>query len=288
MSKIFTGKTVDEATAAGLEELGIKESEAEVLVLDQGSKGFLGFGAKPAKVQLIVKTKKEPTIEPEQAEAAPVEKRAEAAPKERKQFKPKGEKKPLKEVVAPEEEQYVKPENPTEDAVKAEKFLVGLLKILGVEATVELLAENSEKAVYNIVTEDSSSAIGYRGEVLDSLQTLVGAVYNTEKEKYLRVVVDCEGYRAKRQKTLVSLAKKLATKAVATGRKVTLEPMNPYERRIIHSALIDYEGVKTVSEGKEPNRFVAIIPDGYDPMKAKRSGGRFGGKAKGGARPPRG
>jgi len=113
------------------------------------------------------------------------------------------------------------------------------------------------------------------------LQTLVGAVYNIDKEKHLRVVVDCEGYRIKREKTLVSLAKKLAQKAVATGRKITLEPMNPYERRIIHSALVDFEGVKTSSEGREPNRFVAIIPDGYDPSKAHKPG-KFGGKGKGG------
>ena len=159
--------------------------------------------------------------------------------------------------------------------------------MLNVNATVEVAMENHEKVVFNVVTEDSSSVIGFRGEVLDSLQTLVGAVYNTNKDKYLRVVVDCEAYRTKREKTLVGLAKKLAQKAVATGRKVTLEPMNPYERRIIHSALIDFEGVKTVSEGKEPNRFVAIIPDGYDPTKARRSS-RPGGKGKGGKPATRG
>ena len=291
MSKIFTGKTVEEAVKTGLDELGLTIEQVEVLVIEQGSKGFLGIGAKPAKVQLIVDSGKKDKAPAEEKTVAPT-----PAP-EKKPYAEKPAKKAEKPVVKKEEKQAAKPAekpvekaaepveerplNPTEDAVNAEKFLVGLLEILKVDGKVELLSESSEKVVYNVVTEDSSSVIGYRGEVLDSLQTLVSAVYNTNKDKYLRVVVDCETYRAKREKTLVSLAKKLAQKAVATGRKVTLEPMNPYERRIIHSALIDFEGVKTVSEGKEPNRFVAIIPDGYDPSKQRR-GGKFGGKGKGG------
>ena len=291
MSKFFTGKTVDEAVKTGLEELGLTAEQVEVLVIEQGSKGFLGLGAKPAKVQLIVASDKKEDVKPVEtksvAPAPATEKKPYAEKPAKKAEKPQVKKeekavkpieKPTERVEKPADE---RPLNPTEDAVNAEKFLVGLLEILKVDGKVELLSENSEKVVYNVVTEDSSSVIGYRGEVLDSLQTLVSAVYNTNKDKYLRVVVDCETYRAKREKTLVSLAKKLAQKAVATGRKVTLEPMNPYERRIIHSALIDFEGVKTVSEGKEPNRFVAIIPDGYDPSKQRR-GGRFGGKGKGG------
>ena len=308
----ITGKTVDEAVDTGLSELCLKREQVEILVIDQGSKGFLGFGVKPARVQLIVNSEKEKQPAEEKAAAAPAEevkpektKAPTPAPTKEKQEKPasaekrekpekpakkfekreqpkKTEHKPVTPVIeAMPEEEYVKPENPSEDAVKAEKFLIGLLEILKIDGKVELLSETSEKVVYNVITEDSSSVIGYRGEVLDSLQTLVSAVYNTDKEKYLRVVVDCESYRSKREKTLVSLARKLAQKAVATGRKVTLEPMNPYERRIIHSALIDFEGVKTVSEGKEPNRFVAIIPDGYDPSKQRR-GGKFGGKGKGG------
>ena len=184
MSKEFTAKTVDEAVAKGLSELGITLEEAEVKIVEEPTKGGLfGIGAKPAKV------------------------------------------------------------------------------------SVEKTEETDERIVFNLTAIDSSALIGYRGEVLDSIQCLAGAVYNTEKEKYIRVVVDCEGYRDKREKTLVSVANKLAAKAVKTGRKVCLEPMNPYERRIIHSTLMDYEGVKTMSEGKEPSRYVAIIPDNYDPTK---------------------
>ena len=153
------------------------------------------------------------------------------------------------------------------DASKTLDFLNGLLKIMNVTASPSIEEENEERVVVNLTTEDSHALIGYRGEILDSLQCLAGAVYNTDKEKYVRVVVDCENYRSKREKTLDSLAKKLAEKAKKTGRKICLEPMTPYERRIIHSALMDVEGVKTMSEGKEPSRFVAIIPDNYDPTK---------------------
>lgn len=270
MSKIFTGKTVDDAVNEGLKELGLKAEDVEILVIEQGSKGFFGLGAKDARVQLIVKDKKQESVS-----------ETDSAPAKEKKKQPAKQKQAVKEEKT-EQKTFTTPiEKGSADAENAKAFLLGLIKMLGVEGTAQLTEENAEKVVFNIETEDSSSVIGYRGEVLDSLQTLVGAVYNTDKEKYLRVVVDCEGYRAKREKTLVSLAKKLAQKAVATGRKVTLEPMNPYERRIIHSALMDYEGVKTVSEGKEPNRFVAIVPDGYDPTKARRQN-RYGGKDKGG------
>ena len=97
--------------------------------------------------------------------------------------------------------------------------------------------------------------------MLDALQTLAGAVANIGNDEYKRVVVDCENYRAKREETLKDLANKLALKAVKTGRKVTLEPMNPFERRVIHSTLSENEEVKTESQGNEPNRYVVIIPN---------------------------
>ena len=156
------------------------------------------------------------------------------------------------------------------DADNACEFLDGIFSLLKIMATTETVEESEEKIVINLIATDSSSLIGYRGEVLDSLQCLAGAVANKNKENYKRVVVDCENYRDKREATLKSLAQKLAEKAVRTKREITLEPMNPYERRVIHSSLVEFEGVKTVSEGKEPNRYIAIIPDGYDPSKERR------------------
>ncbi|MBQ3165992.1 MAG: protein jag [Clostridia bacterium] len=146
-------------------------------------------------------------------------------------------------------------------------FLEGLFAAMKLTATTEVSLISDEKVVINLITTDSSQVIGYRGEVLDSIQALASAVYNSGKETYKRLVIDCEGYREKREGILKGLALKLAAKAVKTGRKVVLEPMNPFERRIIHSTLVDFEGIKTASEGKEPNRYIAIIPDGYVPAK---------------------
>ncbi len=139
-------------------------------------------------------------------------------------------------------------------------FLEGLFEKLGVNAKASLVLEG-DQIVIDIIAEDSASLIGYRGEVLDSIQTLAGAYANIGKKDYKRVVVNCEGYREKREETLISLAHKLENKAVRLGRNVTLEAMNPYERRIIHSALINSEVVTTTSEGKEPNRYVVIVPN---------------------------
>ncbi len=158
------------------------------------------------------------------------------------------------------------------DGEKAVSFLDGLFEILGITAKCNLKSEE-DKLVIDVITDNSPTLIGYRGEVLDALQTLAGAVANIGKDDYRRVVVNCEGYREKREETLVALAKKLADKAVRTGRKVSLEPMNPYERRILHSALSDSTEVKTQSEGKEPNRFVVIIPNNLKPYDKNRKDG---------------
>ena len=146
------------------------------------------------------------------------------------------------------------------DGEKAVVFLEGLFNKLGVIAKAKLISEG-DQIVIDIITEDSAALIGYRGEILDSIQTLAGAYANIGKKDYKRVVINCEGYREKREETLISLAHKLEDKACRLGRNVTLEAMNPYERRIIHSALVDSDKVKTTSEGKEPNRYVVIIPN---------------------------
>ena len=220
MNNYYTGKTVDDAIEAGLKALGIEKDQAEITVVEEASKGFLGLGSRPAKVLVTKKMN---------------------------------------------------------DEDRTVAFLEGLFDVLKVAVAIEVKKGEDERIVIDLMTANSSALIGYRGEVLDSIQTLAGAVYNSGKEDYSRVMVDCENYREKREKTLISLANKLANKAVKTGRKVTLEPMNPFERRIIHAALTDFAGVKTESEGKEPNRYVVIIPDGYDPTKEKQHFGKKGG-----------
>ncbi len=230
----FTGKTVDEAIALGLQTLGVTEENAEIRVLEEGKKKL--FGSVKARVEIAVKT---------------------------------AEKAEVKEVV--EEEKKVKntplsaPKttgNET-DGERTVAFLEGLFKLLNITACTELVAEG-EKVEINVTAANTTSIIGKHGAMLDAIQTLAGAVANTGREDYKRVVVDCENYRENRERTLNKLAENLAQKAIRLGKKVQLEPMNPYERRIIHAALSNREGVKTVSEGKEPNRYIVVVPDNLE------------------------
>lgn len=152
------------------------------------------------------------------------------------------------------------------DAGRAAEFIDGVLKILGIPAESEIESENEEGNIkINVKTPNSARVIGKRGDVLDAIQCIAGAVANIGNDEYKKVVVDCENYRTQREQTLKTLADKLAKKAVEKGRKMTLEPMNPYERRIIHSALADNPDVKTISEGKEPNRYIAVVPNNAKP-----------------------
>ena len=130
------------------------------------------------------------------------------------------------------------------DGERTVEFLEGLFKLLKITACTELVSEE-EKVEINVTAANSNAVIGKHGATLDAIQTLAGAVANTGRDDYKRVVVDCENYRENREATLVKLAGNLAAKAQRLGRKIQLEPMNPYERRIIHAALSEEEGIKT-------------------------------------------
>jgi spoIIIJ-associated protein len=183
------------------------------------------------------------------------------------------------------------------DGERAVKFLEGLFEILKVEAVSQLVSEG-DKIEINVTAADSQSVIGKHGGMLDAIQTLAGAVANKGRDDYKRVVVDCENYRENREATLQRLAENLAAKAIRMEKKIKLEAMNPYERRIIHAALSNYEGVKTESEGKEPNRYVVIVPANVAdpsapamPARTERSDRRNGGRRddrRGGRRDARG
>lgn len=162
----------------------------------------------------------------------------------------------------------VKVEKRATDGERAAKFIDGLFEILKINAFSEIVSDG-EKVEINVQTANSHQVIGHHGEVLDAIQTIAGAVANIGNEQYKKVVVDCENYRESRCKTLTALAEKLAKKAVEKSRKYKLEPMNPYERRIIHSALAGREDVKTISEGDEPNRYVVIIPANLKPYERR-------------------
>lgn len=237
--KVFTGKTVQEAILNALEELKIEEKDLSYKVLEEGKKGIFGIGAKLAKIEIV------------------------------------SEKEEIVEIIE-EKEEVVKEVLPTsEDGEKAKVFLIGLFEYLGVQAEITV-TEYEDQIILSLTSEKSGSLIGYRGEILDSLQTLASAVVNTGRETYKRVSVNCEGYREKREEILKALAIKLADKAVAKGRKVRLEPMNPAERRIIHAALSDRDDVKTESEGKDPARFIVIIPNNMKKYEKSNRGNKGG------------
>ncbi len=143
----------------------------------------------------------------------------------------------------------------------ADKFLDGILKGMGIIALHDISIEDDimKIEINNISSSDMGILIGKRGNTLDSIQYLLSLAINKDRENYLKVLLDAEGYRAKREETLKRLAKKMAEKAKYSKRPVKLEPMNPYERRIIHSALQEFDGVSTYSEGNEPYRRVVIV-----------------------------
>ena len=172
--------------------------------------------------------------------------------------------------IAPMEEKKNQEKATAEGQTDGERtvtFLEGLFELLNITACTELVSEG-EKIEINVTAANTTSIIGKRGETLDAVQTLAGAVANTGRDEYKRVVVDCENYRENREATLKKLAENLAQKATRLGKKIKLEPMNPYERRIIHSALSEIDGVKTESEGKEPNRYIVVIPDNLEDPEA--------------------
>ena len=195
----FKGKTVDDALMNGLKELGLGLDQVDFEIVQEGSKGFLGFG-KSAIVRL---SKKATTTN------------------------------------------------------KAEEFLTELLKHMDVSATAEV-TETEESINVNLVGDSTGVLIGRRGETLDALQYLTSLVVNKDLDEYKRVVLDTENYRAKREETLIKLANRIAGKVAKTGKRVVLEPMNPYERRVLHATLQDNAKVETVSEGEEPYRRVII------------------------------
>jgi len=142
------------------------------------------------------------------------------------------------------------------------EFVKNLLKKMEFDITVEA-TENEDKIILNLSGKDSGKIIGYRGDVLDAVQYITSVSVNNRQDDYKKIIVDCENYRSKREETLISLAGKLAQKAEEKGRKISLEPMNPFERRIIHAALQDNENVTTESEGIDPNRYIVIKPKNY-------------------------
>ncbi len=171
----------------------------------------------------------------------------------------------------------VKIERKVTDGERAAAFIDGLMKILKIPAFNEVVSDG-EKIEIEIKTTNTSAVIGRRGEVLDAIQCIAGAVANIGREDYRRVVVDCENYRRNREEKLKAMALAKAKKAVESKRRVALEPMSPYERRVVHSILADNEEITTISEGNEPVRRVVIVPKNEIPFERRERPERRGGR----------
>ena len=261
----FTAKTEDEAIAKGLAHLGLDRDDVSVEILERGKTGFLGIGSVPAKVKLTYEAPDEP--EPEPVPEPVVEVKPVPAPKPQPAPKPRPEPAPRpqpKPEPAPAPVPAPKGE-PAEDDVAAAivKFQTGLFAHMGVEATPVVTREGD---TYQVVLEGENmgALIGHRGETLDAVQQLTGYAVNKGRSHRVRIHVDAEGYRARREESLNRLARKTAGKVVKYRRNITLEAMNAYERHVIHTALQDYPGVSTFSTGTEPNRRTVVA---YDPSK---------------------
>ena len=271
-----TGKTEDEAVNAALAQLSMDRDDVSVEILERAKSGFLGIGSCPAKVRVYYGPEEE---EETPAPAAPVREDQEDLPQKkprREERKPRQERRPEKAAPkresAPREEAVKAPaEQPApvqdlgdevddEKAQAIRKFLTGLLEQM--ETPAEIKVYLPEKDRYKVFLEGPrmGALIGRRGETLDAIQQLTSYAVNRTGNR-VRVQLDAEGYRGKREQSLQHLAQKTAAKAVRFRRNFTLEPMNAYERHVIHVALQDTAHVTTYSTGTEPNRRVVVAYD---------------------------
>ncbi len=263
----FTAKTLSDAITDACTHFTVTSDKLDYVVVEEGSSGFLGIGAKPCVINARVKAESIDAVMAEELgvkeeKAAPVQK---AAPvKEAKAPAKEAVKETAKEVVkeapkpaAPKAEKA--PAVPAEVEETAKKFLKDVFAAMNMVAVTNVKFNAEDKSLdIDLVGEDVGVLIGKRGQTLDSLQYLVSLVVNKGNCEYIRVKLDTENYRERRKETLENLARNIAFKVKRTHRSVNLEPMNPYERRIIHSALQNDRYVTTHSEGEEPNRYVIV------------------------------
>ncbi|MDO5549084.1 MAG: RNA-binding cell elongation regulator Jag/EloR [Eubacteriales bacterium] len=222
--------TSEEAIRLALEELKLDRDSVSVEVLEVGKKGFFGIGAVPARVRVTYEVAEEKTVNETKPSAAP----------------------------AKEEAVSVASAAAGDPAQAAKAFIDGLLEKMGIQGEAFPTMSEENTLLVDIRGEDMGAVIGRRGDTLDAIQYLTSLSINRGREEHIRVTLDTEGYRAKREESLKRLARKMAGKVLKYHKNMTLEPMNPYERRIIHAALQDYNGVTTYSTGTEPNRRVVV------------------------------
>ncbi len=279
------GKDVEDAVKLALIDLKLERDQVEVIVLEEPTKGFFGLGSKLAKVRVQKKAVSEETAP---IKEKPVQKRERAAEKSRpnrqssapKEQVTKIDKEVQRETKSGEQKERPRKQRNKQQSSKEDlrnsltirerpsdlqeveeapalEFLKDVTSRMGLNLSIKAFA-NDSCLYFELSGPDSGTIIGKRGQTLDSIQYLTSLVANKDREKYLRVVVDAENYRFKRERTLEQLANRLADKVQKSGKSVRLEPMNPYERKVIHATLQKNEAVTTRSEGDEPYRRVVI------------------------------
>lgn len=242
----ITGKTESEAIEKALQQLGLHREDVSVEILERAKSGFLGFGSTPAKVR----------VHYEEAEPQPVnEEPSFAAPA--KEPEVSTNKTEIVENPAPQTE-AAEDEATDETAEKIRTFLSGLIAHMESNATVKVYHGEKDRYMVYLEGEKLGQLIGRRGETLDAMQQITSYAVNRGTDKRVRISLDAENYRAKREQSLIHLAEKVAGKVVKYRKNMTLEPMNAYERHVIHTALQDMPNVTTYSTGTEPNRRVVV------------------------------
>ena len=264
-----TGKTEEGAVAKALAQLGLDRDDVSVEILERAKSGFLGLGSCPAKVRVSygeetddAPVSQEEPQAPQTAAPAPKQEKKQEKSAERRPEKKKEPKQPaVKETPAPQATQDLGEEVNDEKAAAIRTFLTGLLEQM--ESPAQVRVYLPEKGRYKVILEGENlgALIGRRGETLDAIQQLTSYAVNRSASGRVRVQLDAEGYREKREQSLQHLARKVAGKVTKYYRSVTLEPMNAYERHVIHTALQDVPGVTTYSTGTEPNRRVIVAYD---------------------------
>lgn len=263
-----TGRSEEAAIQNALAQLGLDRDSVSVEVLERARNGFLGFGSSPAKVKVTYEVSQEeaPVSPVEEIFAPAPQPKPAATPARPAEAAPKG---PAKAEAPASPVPGAKPGD-LEERIRA--FLSGLLAHMGVEAAIHVSPKGDNGILVTLEGPKLGALIGHRGETLDAMQYLTSLAVNRNRkeEGYTRVTLDTEGYREKREETLARLARKIAGQVKASGRPRELEPMNPYERRVLHASLQNNPYVVTHSEGEEPNRRVVISPKPREARKEQR------------------
>lgn len=278
-----SGRTAEDAVAAALEELGLERDDVSVEIVERAKSGFLGIGASPAVIRVSYEAPDEPEEKPAEAAPKPKKKEKSSSKKQEKAEEPKEA--PKAEAAASDEPLEVQNNSKNPDAARVAEFLMGLFEHMNVEAGLKITDTEDDGINVIVYGPNMGTIIGRRGETLDAVQHLVNYSVNRGGEKHVHVSLDAENYRAKREESLVRLANKMAAKVIKYRRSMALEPMNSYERHVIHTALQDYEGVTTASTGTEPNRRVVISCERSEGKPSSRGNRRGGDRHNNSSRP---